>query len=134
VLYSYTQARNMRPLAREIIVNQAARLLAIDFGNIGGLLEGRRIADLAELYFMPIATHNVATPVGTVAAAQVSATMPNFMILEHHAVEVPWWQELVKGGPVIQDGHYILNDKPGLGLELNEVEVRKHLKEGEKYF
>lgn len=134
VLYSFTQARNMRQLAREIIVNQAARLLAIDFGNIGGLLEGRKIADLAELYFMPIATHNVATPIGTVAAAQVSATMPNFMILEHHAVEVPWWEQLVKGGPVIQDGHYVLNDTPGLGLELNEVEVRKHLKEGEKYF
>ncbi len=134
VLYSYTQPRNMRQMAREVIVKQAARLLAVDFGNIGGLLEGRKIADLAELYFMPIATHNVATPVGTVAAAQASSTMPNFMVLEHHAVEVPWWGNLVKGGPVIQDGYYILNDRPGLGLELDEEEIQKHLKEGEPYF
>ena len=134
VLYSYTQLRNMRQLAREVIVKQAARLLAIDFGNIGGLLEGRKITDLAELYFMPIAVHNVASPVGTVAAAQASTTMPNFLALEHHAVEVPWWGSLVKGEPVIKDGYYRINQRPGLGIELDEKEVRKYLKEGEDYF
>jgi L-alanine-DL-glutamate epimerase-like enolase superfamily enzyme len=133
VLCSYTQLRNMRHLAREVIVRQAARLFSIDFGNIGGLLEGRKITDLAEQYFMPIATHNIASPVGTVAAAQASATMPNFMVLEHHAVEVPWWDRLVKNGPVIENGYYMLNERPGLGIELNEEEVRKHLKEGERY-
>jgi L-alanine-DL-glutamate epimerase-like enolase superfamily enzyme len=133
VLCSYTQLRNMRHLAREVIVKQAARLLSIDFGNIGGLFEGKKITDLAEQYFMPIATHNVASPIGTVAAAQASATMPNFMALEHHAVEVPWWDSLVKNGPVIEDGYYTINQRPGLGLELNEEEIRKHLKEGEEY-
>ena len=133
VLCSYTQLRNMRQLAREVIVKQAARLLSIDFGNIGGLFEGKKITDLAEQYFMPIATHNVASPIGTVAAAQASATMPNFMALEHHAVEVPWWDSLVKNGPVIEDGYYTINQRPGLGIELNEEEIRKHLKEGEEY-
>ena len=134
VLCSYTQLRNMRQLARQVIVNQAARLLAIDFGNIGGLHEGRKITDLAELYFMPIATHNIASPIGTVAAAQASATMPNFMALEHHAIEVPWWDDLVKGGPVVERGYYKINQRPGLGIELDEEEVTKHLKEGEHFF
>lgn len=134
VLCSYTQLRNMRQLARQVIVKQAARLLAIDFGNIGGLQEGRKITDLAELYFIPIATHNIASPVGTVAAAQASATMPNFMALEHHAIEVPWWESLVKGGPVVERGYYKINQRPGLGIELDEEEVTKHLKEGEHFF
>lgn len=134
VLCSYTQLRNTRQLAREVIVRQAARLLAIDFGNIGGLQEGRKITDLAELYHMPVATHNIASPVGTAAAAQASATMPNFVALEHHAIGVPWWGGLVKGGPVVERGCYRINERPGLGVELDEDEVKKHLKEGEAFF
>ena len=134
VLCSYTQLRNMRQFAREVIVKQAARLIAIDFGNIGGLQEGRKTTDLAELYFIPIAVHNIASPLGTVAAAQASATIPNFTALEHHAIGVPWWDNLVKEGPVIENGYYRLNQKPGLGLELNEDEVKKHLKKGEELF
>lgn len=134
VLCSYTQIRNMRQFAREVIVKQAARILAIDFGNIGGLYEGRKITDLAELYFIPIATHNIASPIGTVAAAQASSTMPNFLALEHHAIEVPWWNDLVKGGPIVDRGYYEINNQPGLGIELNEAEVINHLKKGESFF
>jgi galactonate dehydratase len=134
ILCSSTQLRNMREDAREVITKQAARLLAIDFGNIGGLHEGRKIADLAELYFINIATHNIASPIGTVAAAQACATIPNYKALEHHAIGVEWWDDLVKDGPVIQDGYYSLNDRPGLGIELNEDEINNHLKKGENLF
>jgi len=128
VLCSYTQLRNTRQLAREVIAKQAARLIAIDFGNIGGLQEGKKVGDLAELYFIPVAVHNIASPVGTVAAAQASATMPNFMALEYHAIGVAWWNSLVREGPLIERGYYKLNQKPGLGIELNENEMSKHLK------
>jgi len=134
VLCSYTQLRNMRHHAREVIVRQAARMLAIDFGNIGGLGEGKKIADLAELYFMRIAPHNIASPVGTAAAAQASATMPNLMALEHHALGIPWWDDLTKEDPLVEEGYYKTNQKPGLGIELEENEVRRHLREGEEYF
>jgi L-alanine-DL-glutamate epimerase-like enolase superfamily enzyme len=134
VMCSYTQLRNTRQLCRELIVKQAARILAIDFGNIGGLQEGRKITDLAELYFIPIATHNIASPVGTIAAAQVSSTMPNFVACENHSLAVPWWENLIKEKQVIQKGYYKLNQKPGLGIELDEKEVVKHLKEGDNFF
>jgi L-alanine-DL-glutamate epimerase-like enolase superfamily enzyme len=132
VLCSYTQLRNMRQMVRQVVEQHAARVLAIDFGNIGGLQEGKKAADLAELHFIPLAVHNIATPVGTVAAAQACAAMPNFIALEHHAIEVPWWDDLVQGGPVLEGGYYRINQKSGLGIELNEEELDKHLKSGEK--
>ena len=134
ILSSRTQLRNMRQMAGQIIVQQAARVLAIDFGSVGGLQEGKKITDLADLYSIPMAIHNIASPVGTVAAAQASSTMDNFIALEHHAIEVPWWDELVTDEEVIADGVYTINEKPGLGLQLNETVVKKHLKKGETYF
>lgn len=132
VLCSYTQYRNTRQMCRDVIVNQAANLLAIDFGNQGGLQDGRKIADLAELYYIPIATHNIGSPVGTVAACQASATMPNHHSVEHHAIAVDWWGSLVNED-VVENGFYILNKRPGFGITLNEVAVTKHLKEGETF-
>jgi L-alanine-DL-glutamate epimerase-like enolase superfamily enzyme len=134
VLSSYCQLRNMRQLARQVIVEQAARIIAIDFGNIGGLQEGRKITDLAEVYFIPAAIHNIASPIGTVAAAQACATIPNFVALEHHAVGISWWDSLVTEGPVIERGHYKTSLEPGLGIKLCEREVTRHLKEGEHFF
>ena len=134
ILISRTQLRNMRQTTAQVIVQQAARALAIDFGTIGGLQEGKKITDLADLYSIPMAIHNIASPVGTVAAAQASSTMKNFISLEHHAIAIPWWEELVTGEEVIADGVYKLNEKPGLGLQLNEQIVKRHLKQGETYF
>jgi galactonate dehydratase len=134
ILISRTQLRNLRQIARQVIVQQGARMLAIDFGTIGGLQEGKKIMDLAELYSVTMPIHNIASPVGTVAAAQVSSTAKNFIALEHHATDVPWWADLVKDGPVVADGVYQTNEKPGLGLELDAGVVKKHLKNGETYF
>jgi L-alanine-DL-glutamate epimerase-like enolase superfamily enzyme len=63
--------------------------------------------------------------------------MPNNLIaVEFHAVAVPWWQDLVKGvkKPIIKDGYIEVPNKPGLGIELEEKIVRRHLAEGENYF
>ncbi len=134
ILISRTQLRNMSQMSAQVIVQQAARVLAIDFGTIGGLQEGKKITDLADLYSIPVAIHNIASPVGTVAAAQASSTMNNFIALEHHAIAIPWWEELVTDEEVVADGVYKLNEKPGLGLQLNEPSVKEHLKQGETYF
>ena len=127
------------PGVTEVKVEQAGPMTvssdtAIDFGTIGGLKEGKKITDLADLYSIPMAVHNIASPVGTVAAAQACATMNNFISLEHHAIAIPWWKDLVVGQDIVTDGVYKLNQQPGLGLELNERVVKEHLKQGEQYF
>jgi L-alanine-DL-glutamate epimerase-like enolase superfamily enzyme len=101
---------------------------------MGGLLEFRKVAEHADLYYIPMAPHNVASPIGTVAAAHVCAAIPNFLVMEYHAHDIPWWADLVDGERPIRDGFMPLNDRPGHGLTLNEDVARAHLKPGYSYF
>ncbi len=119
---------------RELIETQAARIIAPDIPKMGGLLEAKKVADHADTYYIPVAPHNVASPVGTVAAAHVCAAMNNFLVIEFHAHDVPWWGDLVEGEPTITDGFIHLNDRPGHGLTLNEDVARAHLKPGSSFF
>ena len=120
---------------REIIQKQAVRIIHPDLAHCGGLAEGKKIHDMAEIYYMPVALHNICSPIGTMAMVHAAATMSNFLALEIHHLAVPWWEDLVKGDkPIIKEGYIEVPDKPGLGIELNEAEVKKHLKPGEKYF
>lgn len=120
---------------RELIEKQAASIISPDIPKMGGLLEAKKVADHADTYFIPIAPHNVASPIGTVAAAHVCAAMSNFLVMEFHAQDVPWWDDLVLGdGPVIRNGFIQLTDKPGHGLDLNEEVARAHVKPGHTFF
>jgi L-alanine-DL-glutamate epimerase-like enolase superfamily enzyme len=120
--------------SRELIEKQAARIIAPDIPKMGGLLEAKKVADQADLHYIPIAPHNVASPIGTVAGAHVCAAMNNFLVMEYHAHDVPWWDDLVTGGPVIVNGYIRLDDRPGHGLTLNEDVARAHLKPGASFF
>jgi L-alanine-DL-glutamate epimerase-like enolase superfamily enzyme len=119
---------------RELIEKQAARIIAPDIPKMGGLLEAKKVADHADTYYIPIAPHNVASPVGTVAAAHVCAAMNNFLVMEYHAHDVPWWADVVEGEPVIKDGFIYLDERPGHGLTLNEEVARSHSKPGHAFF
>jgi L-alanine-DL-glutamate epimerase-like enolase superfamily enzyme len=119
---------------RELIEKQAARIIAPDIPKMGGLAEAKKVADHADLYYIPIAPHNVASPIGTMAGAQVCAAMNNFLVLEYHAHDVAWWGDLVQGPPVIVDGFIRLDDRPGHGLSLDEDVARAHLKPGSSFF
>lgn len=120
---------------REMIVTQAVDILQPDVPKMGGLLEAKKVADIAEIYYIPVAIHNVCSPIGTLACCHVAAAMSNFTILEFHAQDVEWWNDLVVGqGPLIQDGYITLPDKPGLGIELNERVARAHLAKGSTFF
>ena len=119
---------------RELIEKQAARIIAPDIPKMGGLMEAKKVADHADLYYIPIAPHNVASPIGTVAAAHVCAAMNNFLVMEFHAHDVPWWNDLADGGGAITDGFIRLTDAPGHGLTLNEDVARAHLKPGSSFF
>jgi L-alanine-DL-glutamate epimerase-like enolase superfamily enzyme len=119
---------------RELIEKQAARIIAPDIPKMGGLLEAKKVADHADLYCIPIAPHNVASPIGTVAGAHVCAAMNNFLVMEFHAHDVSWWGDLVDGEPTITNGFIELRDAPGHGLTLNEDVARQHLKAGTSFF
>jgi hypothetical protein len=105
-------------------------------GPIQGIHEMRKVAEMANLHHVPVAPHNICSPVGTMAAVHVCAAMPKFAGLEYHAVGVPWWQDIIQHeGPIIDDRGYIeVPVTPGIGVELNEEVVREHLVDGESYF
>ena len=90
-----------------------------DLKHVGGILEGKKIAAMAEAHGLAVAPHSPAGPVAAAAGAQLCATLPNFLLLEHAWGEVPWRAELVGGEP-IDGGEYVLSEKPGLGVEMSE--------------
>ncbi|TCJ13482.1 mandelate racemase/muconate lactonizing enzyme family protein [Rubrobacter taiwanensis] len=121
---------------REALENGGLDIVAPDLQKTGGLLEGRRIADLADTHYAAVAPHCIASPVGTLASAHVAAAVPNFLALEWHGMSVPFWEDMVVGldGPVIEDGYITVPDRPGLGVELNEEVARRYVREGEPFF
>ena len=101
-----------------------------DVLTAGGILETKKIGDMAEGYGVQMSIHMAESPVACMAAVHVAAATRNFMALEVHSVDVPWWENLVKGVPVplIRDGFIDVPDKPGLGIdELNEELIAEKL-------
>ena len=102
-----------------------------DLATSGGILETKRIGDLAQEYGISMALHMAGTPVSTLAAVHCAAATENFIALEHHFADVPFWSDLVTGipTPIIQGGYIGVPEAPGLGIELNEEVVREHIVE-----
>ena len=120
---------------RELIIKQAVDILAPDVAQAGGIWETRKIAALADAYYIPLAPHNICGPVACMASVQLCAAIPNFMLLELHAERVPWYDDLlVRPKPIFDNGYIEVPTGAGLGIELNMREAKKHLKEGEKPF
>ncbi len=115
---------------RPLIEREAVRIVHPDPATSGGILETKRIGELAEEHGIAMALHMAATPIATMAAAHIGAATANFLVLEHHAADVPFWSELVSGlpNPIIEDGQITLPDAPGLGFSgINEDVFREHL-------
>src|SRR5919204_3309207 len=107
---------------REAFETGAISIAAPDLQKTGGLLEARRIADLADTHYVAMAPHNISSPIGTIASAHLCAAIPNFLSLEFHGMSVPFWDDLAIGveRPLIRDGYIAVPSGPGLGVELNE--------------
>jgi L-alanine-DL-glutamate epimerase-like enolase superfamily enzyme len=119
---------------RRLIELQATSGIHIDVPKSGGLLESKKIADHADLYYIWTACHNPASPVGTIASCHTAAAMREFRIHEL-ANWVDWWPDLVvHGRPFWKDGYYTIQDKPGYGIELNPDVVKAHLAPGEVWW
>ena len=102
-----------------------AFLLQPDVSKTGGLLETRKIAAMAEVYSIPIAPHGVASPLGTMAAAQVAAATPNLMLLEFtHYVDTSY-TSLTEPVPLDGEGFLPVRTTPGIGVALNEDVVKE---------
>ena len=119
---------------RDLIETQAADIISPDMAKAGGLLEGRRIADLADMYYIPIAPHNIGSPVQTAANCHVMAAVPNFLVLEFHHLDNPFWAGIVNEGPLIQEGHIDVPNLPGLGVTLNEDLLKNSFREEFGFF
>jgi galactonate dehydratase len=114
---------------------QALDVAAPDIQKCGGLLEFRKIATVADAFDVPIAPHNISSPIGTMASVHVCATVPNAFALEWHAREVPWWDDMhTKNADLIQDGAIDVPEEPGLGVTLDPDTVEAHLAPGEELF
>lgn len=118
---------NFKPL----IDNHAVDIIHPDLASSGGLLETKRIGDYAEEKGIAMAMHQAGTPVSFMANVHCAAATQNFLALEHHSVDLPWWEGLVKttdGRKLIDKGFATVPlTAPGLGIELVDEEVKKHL-------
>lgn len=117
----------------ELITKQATRIIAPDIPKVGGMWEAKKIAWLADLYYIPFAPHNIAGPIGTMASAHVCASVPNFLVLEFHGRDVIWWNDLIKQKPLIKDGYIKVTNKPGLGIDINETFLKDRMEKDEKW-
>lgn len=107
-----------------------------DLETSGGILRTHRIGDMAFKYGVPMAMHMAATPVGCMASVHCAAATRNFLALENHSLDVPWWQDLVEGveKPIINKGYITVPKGPGLGVTLNEDVAREHMQPGTTFF
>ena len=108
-----------------------------DLATAGGILETHKIGNMAEEFGVPMAMHFAGTPVSCMANVHCAAATLNFLALENHSLDVPWWSSLVQeyaSSPIVNHGWIEVPDRPGLGVTLNEDVVRQHLAPGTGYF
>ena len=119
---------------RRLFEEQAVDIIAPDLPRVGGMRETRKIADMADSYYVPVAMHNVASPIGTMASAQVAAAIPNSLAVEFHSYQLGWWEDLIEEDDLIQEGRMAVPEQPGLGITLDLDAVEEHMAKGETLF
>lgn len=120
---------------RELLNKSAVDIIQPDIQKVGGLSEGRKVANLAQTYYVPVAPHCVVSPIGVMSTAHVCASIPNFLVCEWHWINFPdLWKNWVKEGEIIQKGYVTVPDKPGIGVEMNEEVARKAQIPGTTWF
>lgn len=120
---------------RPLIEGHVVDMIHPDLGTAGGLLETKKIGDLAWEHGLPMAIHCSGTPIHFLASVHCAAATENFLCLEHHALDLPFWEDLGTGlpRPLVDRGFVAVPSSPGLGVELNEETAREHL-DGTEFF
>jgi len=121
---------------KPLIDGHAVDMVHPDLATAGGIMETKKIGDYAEQAGIAMAMHFAGTPVSFMANVHCAAATENFIALEHHSVDVEWWEDLVTGieKPLHTDGFVGVPDGPGLGIELNLDVVKQHLSRGQELF
>ena len=115
----------------ELVRQHAVDIIHPDLATSGGILETKKIGDLAQEGGVAMAMHFAGTPVSCMANVHCAAATENFLCLEHHSVDVPWWEDMVEGiaKPFARNGWVKVPETPGLGVTLNDEVVKQRLAE-----
>ena len=115
---------------REMIQTRAVDIIHPDLLTSGGMMETKRIADDASEYDIPTALHFAGSPIACMANVHCAAAIGDFVALENHALDIPYWTSLVTGmdDPLMVDGYIRVPSKPGLGIDLNYEAIEEHLR------
>jgi galactonate dehydratase len=120
---------------RELLQKEAVDIIQPDFQKVGGLAEAKKVANLAQSYYIPVAPHCVVSPIGLMATAHACTTYPNFLACEWHWINhKDLWKSWVKEGEIIVNGFVTPPDKPGLGVEMDEEVAKKAQIPGTPWF
>ena len=113
---------------RDLLEKRAVSIIQPDITHCGGVSEVRRIAAMAEAYRVGIAPHNPQGPVSTAASIEFGFSSPSYLICESVHADVPWRDEVVSEGFEVEPQGRIVkpNNRPGLGIEINEEVVKKY--------
>lgn len=121
---------------KKLIDERAVDMVHPDLATAGGILETKKIGDYAEQSGIAMPLHFAGTPVCFMANLHCAAATENFIALEHHSVDIDWWEDLVTGvdKPFHADGFARVPEGPGLGIELNLDVIKEHLERGQELF
>jgi galactonate dehydratase len=118
----------------ELLKYEAVSILQPEPLNLGGLFATRKIADLVDAHFSMVAPHSAQGPVCSAACVQLNASIPNFLIHEiFDEFNEPWEREIVSNPVTVVNGYIEIPERPGLGIDLNIEEIRKHPYQQENY-
>jgi galactonate dehydratase len=111
----------------DLLQHKAAHVVQPDLAYCGGFLETKKIAALADAYYVSVAPHNCDGPLKTLIGVHLCANIPNFLILEtFEDYDVPWRAALTPGAPRVVNGFYEVPAEPGWGVEVDEALLRAH--------
>ncbi|MCA9125933.1 MAG: D-galactonate dehydratase [Planctomycetales bacterium] len=113
---------------RDLFAARGCEVCQLDLTHCGGFTEARRIAALADAYRIALAPHNPQGPVSTAASLEFGFAQPSYIICETVHADVPWRNDVVEEGFTVDLARRLVspNVRPGLGIEINETEARKH--------
>jgi len=128
----------LRQNFKDLFEKKAVNVVGPDPLDVGGLAELKWIAEYANLHGILMAPHGVADGIiGLAGHVHLAATLPgNYIALEYPVARPEWWYDIMDGlpDPIVRDGFIDVWDTPGLGVEFNVREARKHLDDGDKDF
>jgi galactonate dehydratase len=111
---------------RELLEQHAVRIVQPDIARTGGITEFRKVANMADTYYVSVAPHNPNGPICTVASIHACVAIPNFLVLEFFEPDEPVFREIIAGGLRRNRAEVYPPTGPGLGVDISEEFLRKH--------